>query len=206
MSERVGGRDALERGLIGVAEGPPDAVRIKRRTSRWLRPSRHWWMALCSLSTGGCRRVVRGPPRPSRRQPSPALPCSQARAFALPRWPRARPSSPAVPDEAQENDVDVGIGCGRDESISAGRQDGHGHAFDALPKLARPQASRRRAVRPRTAQSVRRGGQRFRPRRASRREADEGVPPRPTEHSGRSSRVEPSMASRRDVRTVCFLL
>ena len=33
-------------------KGPPEAVRTRRATSAGGRPSRHWWTALCSLSTG----------------------------------------------------------------------------------------------------------------------------------------------------------
>jgi len=44
-----------------VRKGPPDAVRISRETSlappRW--PSRHWKIALCSLSTGSNRTPLR---------------------------------------------------------------------------------------------------------------------------------------------------
>ena len=46
--------------------GPPDAVRISRRTSAGSRPCRHWWMALCSLSTGRIGDAAARAPPPSR--------------------------------------------------------------------------------------------------------------------------------------------
>ena len=41
-----------------LRNGPPDAVRISRPISPRLRPCRHWWMALCSLSTGQDRHAL----------------------------------------------------------------------------------------------------------------------------------------------------
>ena len=51
--QRVGRRHAARARARGMPRnGPPDAVRISRRISDGCRPCRHWWMALCSLSTG----------------------------------------------------------------------------------------------------------------------------------------------------------
>src|SRR5277367_6364054 len=42
-----------------LRNGPPDAVRTRRRTSARSPPRRHWWMALCSLSTGSSATPLR---------------------------------------------------------------------------------------------------------------------------------------------------
>ena len=63
VPERVVRRDRRAASSAGRSRnGPPDAVRISRRTSPRSRPCRHWWIALCSLSTGStatpCRRAA----------------------------------------------------------------------------------------------------------------------------------------------------
>ena len=46
------GRTSSRRSAGHSRNGPPEAVSTSRRTSADGRPWRHWWMALCSLSTG----------------------------------------------------------------------------------------------------------------------------------------------------------
>ena len=93
MCERLGGRDmspssARER----PRNGPPEAVRTSPATCLGLAPSRHWWSAECSLSTGSRRPST---PLPGRRcASSPAAtrlslfasasvtPCSSAQSVA----------------------------------------------------------------------------------------------------------------------------
>ena len=58
---QVGCRSAISgvtfsNSAVGVCRnGPPEQVKIKRRTELVSRPSRHWKIALCSLSTGKTR-------------------------------------------------------------------------------------------------------------------------------------------------------
>ena len=71
-----------------VRNGPPEAVRTRRRTSSGRRPSRHWCSAQCSLSMGSSL-----PPRAraSATISSPAMTSVSllARATSFPAW-RAR--------------------------------------------------------------------------------------------------------------------
>ena len=81
-------------------KGPPEAVRMRRRTSCAARPCRHWWMALCSLSTGRMDTPRR---RAADVTSSPAMTSTSLLARAT-RFPDSMAaitaSSPAVPDDA----------------------------------------------------------------------------------------------------------
>ena len=75
--------------------GPPDAVRISRRSSLGERPCRHWWMALCSLSTG--RIAHAAPPRRIHHQPAghhQHFLVGERDGLAARRSPRAPPRAP----------------------------------------------------------------------------------------------------------------
>ncbi len=80
--------------------GPPEAVRIRRPTSCGGRSRRHWWMALCSLSTG---RIDTPRRRAASVISAPAITSTSllARAIVFPASIAASTaSSAAVPDEA----------------------------------------------------------------------------------------------------------
>src|SRR5579885_625682 len=70
-------------------KGPPDAVKIIRLSPARARPSRHWKIALCSLSTGSSRTPRS---RTARVTSSPAITSTSllAKAISLPAWIAAR--------------------------------------------------------------------------------------------------------------------
>ena len=71
---------------------------MRRRSSSPRAAGRHWWMALCSLSTGRTSTPWRARRVHDRdRRPSPALPCWRARCACQPRSPRAPPRAPRCP-------------------------------------------------------------------------------------------------------------
>ena len=86
--------------LVRPRNGPPDAVRISRRTSRASWPRRHWWMALCSLSTGRIGTPL-ARARSMTRPPAITSTSLLARAIVLPASIAASTASrPIVPDDA----------------------------------------------------------------------------------------------------------
>ena len=82
---------------MALRKGPPEQVRMRRLTVEGSRPSRHWKMALCSLSTGRTRRPHRAAVATTS---SPAITrislLATARSFPDSRARRAG-FSPAVP-------------------------------------------------------------------------------------------------------------
>ena len=99
--------------------GPPEAVRIRRRISLWCRPCRHWWMALCSLSTG---RIATPWRRAAAVTSAPAITSTSllASAIVLPASIAASTASrPAVPDDAHMHDVHGGMRGHRDQPFGA---------------------------------------------------------------------------------------
>ena len=77
-------------------KGPPEAVRISRRTETGSSPNRHWRRALCSESIG-----INSPP-PRRRAPSTISP--PATRLSLLARPRRLAASSAATDAGKPSD------------------------------------------------------------------------------------------------------
>ena len=144
--KRIRRRDAREGlGTAGSRNGPPDAVRISRRDLRPSRPCRHWWMALCSLSTGStatpCRRAASITSAPAITRTSLfasaiVLPASIAASTA---------SSAAVPDEAHSTMSTSGCVATAIEPLARRRRD-DGPGSDCAPQRGPDVVQRLRAV------------------------------------------------------------
>ena len=94
-SRASAGRTPSRRSALHPRNGPPDAVSTSRRTSAAGRPWRHWWMALCSLSTGSTatpRRRAAAMTRP----PAMTRTSLLARAMVFPASIAASTASRAV--------------------------------------------------------------------------------------------------------------
>ena len=129
--------------------GPPEAVRMSRRISDASRPCRHWWMALCSLSTG---RIV----TPRRRAASVTIPPAItstslfASAIVFPCSIAARTASSAFgAGRRAEHEVHVGRGRDGHQPVAARprqrrrpsrrrREAGRGPSPDAIATVRRP--------------------------------------------------------------------
>ena len=104
--------------------GPPEAVRISRSTSAAVRPCRHWWMALCSLSTGSTATPRR---RAASITTAPAMTSTSlfASAMVLPASIAARTASSAGgAGRGAQHDVHVGVGRHRDQAVAPRLGDG----------------------------------------------------------------------------------
>ena len=183
-----------------LRNGPPDAVRMSRLISAWSRPCRHWWMALCSLSTGQDRHAVAAAAAVTM---APAMTSTSllASAIVLPASIAASTASrAAVPDEAQSRmstsgcvatatspsapDISVGAAapprCPRTVSRACGG--GHGrHVRAHVRHLARKQARVRAGGQADDLQAVRMGlddGQGAAANRAGRSEDGDSPAPR----------------------------
>ena len=185
VGERLG-RQVAERAAGGGEDQPAHLGRSRA-------PCRHWWMALCSLSTGSTstpwRRAARSMTR--RAGHDQHFLVGERDALAGARWRRRTASSAAVPDEAHST-VST---SSRVTSRSAPRGPAP-HRSSAPPRRRqlRPQPSQRgvggHAPR-RAAGSVRPGGPArgaARRRRGRRPAADRGGRRRPRARCGRSSR------------------
>ena len=81
--------------------GPPDAVRISRRTSRGVAAVQALMDGVVlAVDRQDRRRRARRAASMTSRRPSPALPCWRARSSCRRRSPRAPLRAPSVPDEA----------------------------------------------------------------------------------------------------------
>ncbi len=114
---RAGQQDLLGRQQRVVAGR--DAGATGRRRGR---PSRHWKMALCSLSTGRMRARRGAAPRPARRaRRPPCSPCWPAPAWRPPRASARlarRPAAPTMPfSTTSSSPARAGLGGGRGDQL-----------------------------------------------------------------------------------------
>ena len=170
-------------------KGPPDAVRISRLISCAGRPCTHWWMALCSLSTGQNLDAVtaRGVGHQRARHDEHFLVRERDRLAGLDR--RQHRLERGGPGRRAQHHVHVGAGRERDEPVGAVAGD-----LDAAPDAQPSQEIRQTGRTPSRSPAAGapppapRTAPRCRPRPWRRSRDGRGAPRPPTGRCGRSTR------------------